>query len=506
MNTKTRLALSAWVALAGASWAGSPSSAAATNPVIARKAYTNKTTINVPIRMSEADRTAIKSVKCYVKPAGGTWALNATGNASTNKFIYQAPGDGEYLFCFATEDHHGNVAPANPDAVPPALVVIVDTKPPELVVQPLAVASGQTFVQCTLRDANPESESIIAEGPTADGQWRPLIALGKQMPGLFRCPESGLPPKLRVTGRDKAGNVATLKVALSASAAGAPLEQVVASKSTPSAAPPAAPPMANESPVVPEPVHPIAPALSAPAAPTLPAPVAPPAVETHVAEKPAPAPAAPNTGLATRQMINSTRCNLAYTVEGISATAAARVEAFVTRNDGRTWERLADDSNRSSPIELSLPGEGLYGLALIVSTSAQPSAAPAPGEAPDYWVEVDTTAPEVKLENTQPGVGDDAGTLFLHWTVRDRNLAPDAVDVAWSPQLDGPWSTIAKGLRADGQYRWPVPREAMGRVYLKIEAADRAGNVGRFVTPSPVATEGPRPRVRVLGINPAAVR
>jgi hypothetical protein len=111
----------------------------------------------------------------------------------------------------------------------------------------------------------------------------------------------------------------------------------------------------------------------------------------------------------------------------------------------------------------------------------------------------------VKLESAQPGTGDDAGLLLLNWTVRDRNPTPDSVEVSWSHQFEGPWMTIAKGLRGEGQYRWPVPRDAGSRVYLKIESTDRAGNIGTFITPQPVVVENARPRARVLGINPAAV-
>lgn len=125
---------------------------------------------------------------------------------------------------------------------------------------------------------------------------------------------------------------------------------------------------------------------------------------------------------------------------------------------------------------------------------------------PDWWVEVDTAPPEVKLDSVTAGTGDDAGLFVLHWSVRDANLVPDSVDAFWASSAEGPWQPIAKGLRADGQYRWPVPREAGARVFLKIEAPDRAGNVGRYVTLQPVIVDVPRPRARVIGINPMAVR
>src|SRR4051794_2861247 len=67
-------------------------------------AYTNNAVVKVPIRMSEADRAKIKSVKFYVKAPNGTWKLHETGSAKTEQFTFQAPADGEYWFAFPTDD------------------------------------------------------------------------------------------------------------------------------------------------------------------------------------------------------------------------------------------------------------------------------------------------------------------------------------------------------------------------------------------------------------------
>ena len=42
-----------------------------------------------------------------------------------------------------------------------------------------------------------------------------------------------------------------------------------------------------------------------------------------------------------------------------------------------------------------------------------------------------------------------------------------------------------------------------GPVYLRVEAADRAGNVGRYELPTPVALEVGKQRVKVIGVGPA---
>jgi hypothetical protein len=227
--------------------------------------------------------------------------------------------------------------------------------------------------------------------------------------------------------------------------------------------------------------------------------------EARVTEKPA-APMSDSIAPSSRQTINTNRCTLNYALDNLGTQAIQRIEAFATKDNGKTWQRVAVDSGKTSAIDLKLGEDGLYGVVLVVTTLAQPGALPTEADQPDWWIEVDTTAPEVRLESATPGANDDAGLLSLTWNVQDKNLAPDSVDLFWSGSPDGPWRSIAKGLRSDSQYRWAVPREVGGKCYLKIEATDRAGNVGRFVSQQSIATELPKPKARVLGINPSAVR
>lgn len=440
-----------------------------------RKVFTNKQSFNVPLRVEDGDRAVLKEIRFYVKPPNSGWMLQERGTPQTARFGYTASADGEYWFAFSTVDSAGREAPISPDREPPRLVVVVDTKAPEVNALPLTVASGQTYVQCTMRDANPDAASLTAECQLPDGNWKPLEILDRELPGVFRAPETGMSVRVRVSGKDKAGNIGTQVVNVDNHRAPTPIAQpVVPSATSPIEVPPAPLPVAVA--------------------------VAP---EQRVVEKPA-MPSA--IAKPTVQMLNTRRCVLSYAFDGVPQELVQRVEVFVTRDEGRTWVNLGEDPDKRSPVELYLPEDGTFGFVVLVSTARQPAAPPAASEAPDWWVEIDTTAPEVRLESVMPGVGEEAGLISLRWTVRDKNLKPDAVELSWSNSPEGPWLPIAKGLRAEGQYRWPVPREAGNRTFLKLESSDMAGNVGRFVTPQPVTLETGKPRAKVLGINPAAVR
>ena len=58
------------------------------------------------------------------------------------------------------------------------------------------------------------------------------------------------------------------------------------------------------------------------------------------------------------------------------------------------------------------------------------------------------------------------------------------------------------GVTNSGKYRWTVPT-GLARVYVRVEATDRAGNVARCETPEAIAVECARIPVKVLNIAPA---
>jgi hypothetical protein len=360
-------------------------------------------------------------------------------------------------------DKAGQVAPADLNKSRPGLVVVVDTKAPEIEVQRLPAATGEVFLQCQLKDANPDYASIRLEYAGADRAWRPLEPV-LEAPGVFRVPDPAvLNGAVRATAADKAGNRAVREINLAPD--GGAWAAVAAR-------PPANP--------APPPLEPVRADATPPAA--------------RVAEKPA----APDPTAAGRQLINSLHCKLDYAVEAANVT---RVEAYATRDGGKTWQKLAEDPGRRSPIEFDLPEDGVWGIALALGTAGRPAEPPAAGDAPDYWVEADTTRPAVTVHDVHRGSGDDASQIILSWAVQDRNLGPEPVELFWASQPDGPWQPGVRGLRAEALLHWPIPATAGSRLYLRLEATDRAGNVGRWETREPILLETAKPKVRVLGVS-----
>jgi hypothetical protein len=196
------------------------------------------------------------------------------------------------------------------------------------------------------------------------------------------------------------------------------------------------------------------------------------------------------------RVINTRNCAIDYVLEG-GAKLTNRVDFWASSNGGKTWIKLQDASGGVSPAKLTLPEDGVYGIRIRPGGGTKP---PEPGEEPDCVVEVDTTKPVVNL--LPPNIGTEDGTMILNWTAADTNLLSNAISIFYASQPTGPWKEIVTGYKNEGVYRWALPTGLSGAVYLKVEAADRAGNIGKAELAEPVALEAGKQRVKVIGVGP----
>jgi hypothetical protein len=226
-------------------------------------------------------------------------------------------------------------------------------------------------------------------------------------------------------------------------------------------------------------------------------------VKPAVARKTEPVAPATTTQVAPAQtggkhaILNAPRCSLEYAVETTPFAGPPRVEFWATRDEGRHWEKLVDETPGRSPAKLLLPGEGYFGIKARSNANNQQ---PAVGEAPDAYVEVDITKPVVTLLPATLGTGPELGTITLQWTAQDKNLVHDSIGLYYKTKNDTQWKPITSRIRNEGAFRWTVPQGIGAEVYLMVEARDRAGNVGRCELPDPINL--PQPKVTVLGVGP----
>jgi hypothetical protein len=222
------------------------------------------------------------------------------------------------------------------------------------------------------------------------------------------------------------------------------------------------------------------------------------------------------------QTINYLAFDLGIEVESRGPSGISRVDLWVTRDDGRTWQKWSQSDGKGSSIRVNLnvPGnpqpEGMYGFRVVpVSGAGLSEREPQGGDAPDLRVVVDVTPPQLDLF---PPVGDpnSADTLVIQWKAVDKNFTSDPITIEWSDKPTGPWQAVATGtdglqlatvttpaakrLANTGSFAWRVPAGLPPRVYLKVVARDAAGNEKTVVTRDPVLVDLVKPRAKVSGI------
>jgi hypothetical protein len=207
-------------------------------------------------------------------------------------------------------------------------------------------------------------------------------------------------------------------------------------------------------------------------------------------------------GTGQRQLLNQTHAFLDFEIERTGASGVGKVEIWITRDQGQSWQKGGETNNHRGPAEFDLPGEGLFGVSLVVANGrgfgGNP---PQPGDRPDTWIEVDMSKPSAEIMSVRPSGAND-GALIISWQAKDKNLADNPVDLLFALKREGPWLPVARNLKNDGSYRWSAPGDAGAAAYLRLVVRDQAGNVTHCETLQPVALDDlSRPRGRVLGVS-----
>jgi hypothetical protein len=458
------------------------------------KFYTKQPTFHLPINIDDKTRNGIQEVQLYVKAPGSEWMRSQAAPPTRGSFEYRAIGDGEYWFTLMTVDKRGVVTPSDVSKAAPdeIIKVIVDTQPPMIDLQTIKLPNGELQLRCTVFDANPDPRSLRITWKGRDQMMHTL----EPVPGLagtyrIPAPEVFLMP-VRVSVSDLAGNTTTEDVNLQnvpAQLPGATQESVrqpqePLKQSLPHAEP--APQYSSTSTGSSANYSQNIMQTNATASPSLP-PL--PEQKTGAA-----------LGNVQRQLLNTTRASLDYRIDQVGPSGVGKVEVWMTADQGHSWQRLCEDKNRRSPTEFDLPGDGLFGVRLVVTNgNGFGGRPPAPGDQPNCWIEVDTVAPTVQLRDIEPITN--GNTVDIRWTASDKNLGPEPVNLYYATRKDGTWQPLAQKVKNDGQYRWSFPRDAGGQFFIRVEVTDLAGNVTRCDSPAAIVLDMTEPRASVVGVT-----
>lgn len=252
------------------------------------------------------------------------------------------------------------------------------------------------------------------------------------------------------------------------------------------------PPLNSGPPAVPHNTYsPPPPAAYSPAAPaeTMPPPQPTESLEPTTAQRP--------------RLTNSRRFSLDYDVHAVGPEGVSAVELWGTSDGGRTWGKWGGDPDKTSPFDVEVNHEAVYGFRIVVvGKNGLATATPQAGEAADIWVGIDLTPPTAKLTGAQYGQGEAAGKLDIRWEASDANLGSRPIGLAIADRPSGPFTPIAAGLPNSGQFFWEYDPRSPRQIYLRLEARDEAGNVGIDQLNEPIRVEGLEPKGQIRGFSP----
>ncbi len=199
---------------------------------------------------------------------------------------------------------------------------------------------------------------------------------------------------------------------------------------------------------------------------------------------------------------DSLQFSLDYVLEAVGARGVEAVELYGSLDEGKTWKLWGRDPDKASPFDIEVREEGVFAYRIVVVSSAGlASPRPLSSDLPDIVVVVDKQEPEVRIRGARYGEGDRTGALVILYECHDPNLMDRPITLSFSENVDGPWTTIAGGLRNDGDYVWPADPKLPRAFYLRMDAKDKAGNVSTYILDKAIDAQGLAPRARIRGFQ-----
>ncbi len=201
------------------------------------------------------------------------------------------------------------------------------------------------------------------------------------------------------------------------------------------------------------------------------------------------------------QVIGSMRFDLKYAIDAIDPSGVDRVILWGTQ-DGVQWKSWASDPDSRSPFPVSVDQDGTYGFRIVVhSKDGLTGTGPSTGDPADIWITVDTKKPQTSINSVPYGRGREAGHLVINYTVNDSELTNRPITLAYSSTVNGPWILIDENLANTGRHVWKPGTEVPQKIFLMIEARDKAGNVGTHLLQQPIDISGLVPSGTISGVS-----
>lgn len=527
--------LTLFLAALAIGFASDPAAAAA--PV-----YTNKLKFRIPFH-SDADelaRMGAREIQLRVsRDRGRSWQLTQAVAPEAGKFNYQAPADGEYWFSVRTLDSRKRLHPEGDNE--PGLQVIVDTTPPRLQIDLRESAPGRVRISWEASDEHLDLSQLRLEYIQPGVlEWE---SLGNEprASGTFEwaVPQGGV-VAVRGSIGDLAKNTTQTEERAKVTAAGNSIQRPRAPEQRQPVAGVEVSPFDDTALSMPDRFPGSSVAKSAPR--QEPAPVATNPLSRNTIPVPdrspfdgpgsVEEPLGPRTGFVSqrteerpngpeirsarreppaseetvdrRRVVNSKKFQIGYKLHDVAAASVAAVELYITADNGATWFRYPLRDDKSSPLQVEVDKEGVYGFSLGLRTpDGKSTDVPRDGDLPALEIVVDLTPPRLKLLQLRHLRGPRDDKVVIQWEYEDEYPAELPVSIYCAASPAGEWRKICDWTENSGKFFWPVDADLPPRFLVRIEARDKAGNIQIAETPRPVALKQPQTTARSPTVSPS---
>jgi hypothetical protein len=409
--------------------------------------YTKSKAFNIPFRPEAGNRRIVK-VELYVsRDSGRSWSRVAVNNPNDGYFRFEARDEGWFYFAPRTIDQDNRAYPANLDQLQPTIKVCVDSTPPEVALKASQPRDGKVGVEWSVIDDNLDVNTLRLDYRVAGGSWQELPAQKAASGERLWVPNSTSAMEVRLRVQDRAGNLGEKTVSVSANG----------DKPLPDSRP--------------------RPGDSGPG----------PSNDTTTS------------GI---RFVNTNRISFNFKIEDVGTSGVSAVELWYTEDQGRSWRKHPEALGNQPPYVITVEGEKLYGFTLIAKSGVgKGEEPPRKGDQPQVYVQVDKTKPEVHLDSAKVASGYEGNTLTISWSARDQFIRPQPITISYCERLGDDWKPIARDLENTGKYVWKLPSDVPPRMYVRVEAIDRAGNIGSDETKEEVIVDLKVPRVINIGVE-----
>ncbi len=157
-------------------------------------------------------------------------------------------------------------------------------------------------------------------------------------------------------------------------------------------------------------------------------------------------------------------------------------ELWYSSYDGDSWSKWQKHGvnyDRGAPISWE-PPEGHWRIYIRI-TKVSGLQDEQPGKETEAMKEfiIDRTDPVVKITAPGQGVKLRAGApTTISWSANDHHLHSTPITIKWARDPEKDFEVIAEHIKNTGSFKWTTPRDMTESGTIRVEAADKALNVG----------------------------